>query len=72
MARDSSSTNNEDAGYNVFNSANMLESQGRVNEALAVYEKIVQTYPGTAAAGDAQKSIESLRRQAGSNEATEK
>ena len=41
--------------------ATKLETQGRVQEALAAYQRVADKYPDTAAGRDARKSIESLR-----------
>jgi len=41
--------------------ATKLEIAGRVHEALAAYQNIIQKYPGTIAAQDAQKSFASLQ-----------
>ncbi|SRR6266849_1181312 len=48
-------------GYELLKKATKLERQGRVQEALAAYQRIVDKYPHTAVGTDAQKSIESLR-----------
>jgi hypothetical protein len=52
--------NPDDEAYAELEHAANLETAGRVREALAAYELIVKHYPDTAAARDAQKSIESL------------
>ena len=51
----------EDEGYERLHDALELEMQGRIQEALTAYEHIAQRYSHTAAAHDAQKSIESLQ-----------
>jgi len=50
----------EDVAYDALEYATKLETQGRFQEALAIYQKIVQNSPGSGAARDAQKSIENL------------
>ena len=52
---------NEDLAYRDLAVATELETQGRVEEALARYVGIAHSYPDTAAAQDARKSWESLR-----------
>ena len=59
------SAGTEDEGYKLLNDATKLEAKGRVWEALALYQRIVERYPHTAAGGDAQKSAESLRARLG-------
>jgi len=51
----------EDVGYDALAYGTRLETQGRVEEALEVYQKIAEIYRDTAAGRDAQKSIECLR-----------
>jgi TPR repeat protein len=51
----------EDEARGLLNDATKLEKMGRVQEALTLYAHIAEPYPHTAAAGDAQKSAESLR-----------
>ena len=51
----------EDEGYDLLHDATNLETQGRVQEALLAYQRVVDKYSHTAAGLDAQKSIESLR-----------
>src|SRR5215469_16170692 len=53
------SAGTEDEGYELLSDATKLERQGRVQEALAAYQRIVDKYSHTAAGADAQKSIES-------------
>ena len=55
----------EDVGYDALDYATSLERQGRVQEAVAVYQKIVESYSDTAAGRDAQKSLESLKAKLG-------
>jgi hypothetical protein len=50
----------EDTGYDSLSEANRLETRGRIEEAMAAYQKIVETHPNTDAGHDAQKSLESL------------
>jgi hypothetical protein len=49
-----------DTGYEALGYAAQLETKGRVQEALVVYQKIIEKYPDTDASNDAKKSIESL------------
>ena len=49
----------------LLDEATKLETRGRVKEALAKYEAVVEKFRGTAASHDAQKSIESLRAKIG-------
>jgi hypothetical protein len=42
-----------------------LETQGRTEEAVAAYQKIIVTHPNTGAGHDAQKSLESLKARLG-------
>jgi hypothetical protein len=51
----------EETAYELLNAATKLETQGRVQEAIAAYQHIADTYPNTAGGQDALKSIESLR-----------
>jgi TPR repeat protein len=51
----------EDEGYELLHDATKLEAGGRAQEALTLYQRIVERYPNTAAAGDARISAESLR-----------
>jgi hypothetical protein len=51
----------EDAAYELLSAAAKLEAQGRVQDALGAYQRIVDTYPSTAGGQDARKSIESLQ-----------
>lgn len=51
----------ENDGYELLSQATHLETQGRIQEAVAAYEKIAIKYSHTAAGQDAQKSLESLR-----------
>ena len=59
----------EEAAYELLDAATKLETQGRVQEALAAYQRIAERYSHTAAGQDAQKSIESLRATIGSDRA---
>ena len=54
-------TSSNDIGYEALAYGTRLEAQGRVQEALAVYQAIIEKYPETAVSNDARKSIESLR-----------
>jgi len=51
----------EDNAYEALSVGTRLETQGRVQEAVAVYQAIIEKYPQTEASKDAKKSIESLR-----------
>lgn len=50
----------EETAYAELTRATALEANGRIQEALLIYKKILETYPHSAAAHDAKKSIESL------------
>jgi hypothetical protein len=54
-------SNSDDIGYEALAYGTKLETEGRVREALVVYQTIIEKYPETAASNDARKSIESLR-----------
>jgi hypothetical protein len=49
----------------LMDEATKLETRGRLKEALAKYEIVVERFGGTEASQDAQKSIESLRARIG-------
>lgn len=51
----------EDEGYELLADATKLETQGRVQEAIAAYQRVVDKYSHTTAGADAQKSLESLQ-----------
>ena len=51
----------EEEGYDALSAANRLEGQGRIDDAIAAYQKIAETHPNTGAGHDAQKSLESLK-----------
>ncbi len=55
----------EASAFALLEEATKLETRGRLNEALAKYEAVVERFGGTAAGHDAQKSIESLRARIG-------
>jgi TPR repeat protein len=55
----------EDDDYEALADATKLETQGRVQEALAAYQRVADRYSHTTVGGDAQKSIESLRAKIG-------
>ncbi len=57
----SSSEIDTDTGYEVLALGTRLEMEGRVQEALVVYQKIIEQYPDTEASRDAKKSIDSLQ-----------
>jgi len=59
------SAGTEDEGYALLHDATKLETQGRVQEALLAYQRVVDKYSHTAAGLAAQKSIESLRAKIG-------
>ena len=46
----------EDEGYELPHEATKLEAGGKAQEALTLYQSIIERYPHTAAAGDAQKA----------------
>jgi HEAT repeat protein len=51
----------ENIGYDALAYATRLEAEGRVQEALAIYEKIAESQPETGAGRDARKSVENLQ-----------
>jgi hypothetical protein len=53
--------NSMDAGYEALAYAAKLETKGRIEEALVVYQSIIEKYPDTDASNDAKKSIENLQ-----------
>jgi hypothetical protein len=55
----------EELAYHALEVATRLETEGRVQEAIAIYERIAQEYPNKPAGHDAQKSLESLRAKVG-------
>jgi hypothetical protein len=55
----------EDVGYEALADGIKLEGEGRIQEALAVYQKIIQEHPDSDASNDAKKSIESLHAKIG-------
>jgi TPR repeat protein len=59
------SAGTEEEGYELLNDATKLEAKGCAEEALTLYQRIVERYPHTAASRDAQKSAESLRARLG-------
>ena len=52
----------EDIGSHALSYAAGLEAEGRIQEALLVYQQIIQQYPDTDPARDAKKSIKALLR----------
>jgi hypothetical protein len=62
---DSKPNTEEDIGYAALAHGTRLETEGRAQEALAVYQRIVEQYPQTDAGRDAKKSIESLQARLG-------
>ena len=54
-------SSSNDIGYEALAYGTRLETEGRVQEALVVYQAILEKYPETAVSNDARKSIESLR-----------
>lgn len=52
----------EEEAWGLYHEAIGLEVAGRAAEALAIFQQIIDTVPNTAAAQDAQKSMEALRR----------
>ena len=61
LSRKNAMTSSNEMGYEALAYGTKLEAQGRVQEALVVYQTIIEQYPETAASNDARKSIESLR-----------
>jgi hypothetical protein len=55
----------EDESYALLAKATKLEAQGSARQALVAYAKVTETFPGSTAANDAQKSLESLRERLG-------
>lgn len=53
--------NNEDSAYEALSFGTRLETQGRIQEALVVYQAIIDKYPQSDASKDARNSIESMR-----------
>lgn len=51
----------DEAAFELLDAATKLEAQGRVQEALAAYQRIVDAYPNTTGGQDARKSMESLQ-----------
>jgi hypothetical protein len=51
----------DDSGYVALEYGTKLETQGRLQEALAVYQAIMDKYPGTDAAKDAKNSLDGLK-----------
>lgn len=51
------SAGTEDEGYELLHDAAKLETQGRVQEALGIYQRVVERYSHTAAGRDAQASM---------------
>ena len=62
---DAGTAERENIAYEALRHATRLESAGRVEEALATYQKIIEQFPGTGASNDAKKSIESLQARVG-------
>ena len=52
-------------GYVLLEKGTNLETQGKVQQALVVYRDVIETYPDTPAAIDAQKSLDDLRERLG-------
>jgi endogenous inhibitor of DNA gyrase (YacG/DUF329 family) len=55
----------EDQGHRLLANATKLETQGRLQEALAAYQHVFTTYPHTSAGHDAKRSAENLRARIG-------
>jgi hypothetical protein len=53
--------NPEEQAFALFRAAAKLEAQGKVQDALATYQRVVDRFGGTTAAGDSQRSIDWLR-----------
>lgn len=51
----------EDIGAHALSYAAGLEAEGRIQEALLVYQQIIQQYPDTDPARDAKKSIKNIQ-----------
>lgn len=51
--------------FELLEKATKLEIQGQARQAVAAYQNVVEAYPGTEAAHDAQKSADSLRERRG-------
>jgi hypothetical protein len=58
-------SNTWDAAYEALTHGTKLETQGRVQEALAIYQAIIEKYPQSDASKDAKKSIENLQAKLG-------
>jgi hypothetical protein len=52
--------NNEDIGYAAVAYAAKLETLGNIDEALSLYQSVIEKFPNTDASNDAKKSIENL------------
>jgi hypothetical protein len=50
----------DNAGYAELEAATLLEAQGRLPDAIALYKMIAERYPSAPVATDARKSLESL------------
>jgi hypothetical protein len=57
----------EDIGAHALSYGTRLEAEGRVQEALLVYQQIILQYPDTDPARDAKKSIKNIHAQTGGN-----
>ena len=57
--------NTEDLGYQELEYATHLETEGRIPEALSVYQSVTEKYPDSDAGRDAEKSIASLQARRG-------
>ena len=55
----------DERAFALLDEATKLEGKGRVKDALAKYQEVVDSFGGTSATRDAQKSIESLRARTG-------
>jgi hypothetical protein len=51
----------DDSGYAALEYGTKLETQGRVQEALEIYQAIIDKYPRTDAAKDAKNSLDGLK-----------
>jgi hypothetical protein len=65
ISRRDEQPNADEEGYEDLAYATKLETQGRVQEALRAYQQIAETYPDSAVAHDAEKSLDLLRAKVG-------
>lgn len=60
-ASNDSQSSDDDIAYAALSHGTRLEAEGRVKQALAVYQAIIEKYPDSEAGRDARKSIDALR-----------